>query len=114
MSRSLATPSFGPPRTPSPTGAPTLRGVAYPSQRQVDAVVYDVLLIEMVRSLRESASVARKRERELEEEMTENGLIEKTVTAATETAPATTRDSVSSVPAAKAAVDEDEEAVRVR
>ncbi|QRW05823.1 Transport protein particle (TRAPP) component [Ceratobasidium sp. AG-Ba] len=76
MSRSLANPSFGA-RTPSPSVPPTLRGLAHPNQKQVDAVVYDVLLIEMVRTLRESASVARKRERELEEEMVENGLIEK-------------------------------------
>ncbi|KAG8695411.1 Trafficking protein particle complex subunit 33 [Ceratobasidium sp. 394] len=112
MSRSLATPSFGTPRTPSPTAAPTLRSLAYPTQKQVDAVVYDVLLIEMVRTLRESASVARKRERELEEEMVENGLIEKKV--APGAAPATTRDSISSVPATKSTADEDEEAVRVR
>ncbi|QRV76925.1 Transport protein particle (TRAPP) component [Ceratobasidium sp. AG-Ba] len=111
MSRSLANPSFGA-RTPSPSVPPTLRGLAHPNQKQVDAVVYDVLLIEMVRTLRGSASVARKRERELEEEMVENGLIEKKAVPAS--APATTRDSVSSVPASKGAVDEDEEAVRAR
>lgn len=111
MSRSLATPSFGAPRTPSPALPPTLRTLAYPPQRQVDGAVYEILLIEMVRTLRESASVARKRERELEEEMVENGLVEK------KAAPpaATTRDSVSgSLPAAKSVVEEDEEAVRIR
>ncbi|KAG9123198.1 Trafficking protein particle complex subunit 33 [Ceratobasidium sp. 392] len=114
MSRSLATPSFGAPRTPSPTTAPTLRSIAYPNQKQVDAVVYDVLLVEIVRTLRESASVARKRERELKGEMAENGLIEKKVATAPEPAPITVRDSVSSVPASKGTVDENEEAVRVR
>ncbi|KAF8603187.1 transport protein particle component [Ceratobasidium sp. AG-I] len=111
MSRSLATPSFGVPRTPSPAPPPTLRTLAYPPQKQVDAAVYDVLLIEMVRTLRESASVARKRERELEEEMIENGLIERKVVPPTTAA----RDSVGgSVPAAKTVVDDDEEAVRIR
>jgi hypothetical protein len=65
----------------------------------------------MVRTLRESASVARKRERELEEEMAENGLVEKKPAPAVAAA---TRDSIGGVPAAKGVVDEAEEAVRVR
>jgi hypothetical protein len=77
----------------------------------VDGIVYDVLLIEMVRTLRESASVARKREKELEEEMIENGLFERKAPIL-ET---TTRDSVSGgLPAAKGVVDDDEEALRIR
>lgn len=111
MSRSLATPSFGVPRTPSPAPPPTLRTLAYPPQKQVDAAAYDILIIEMVRTLRESASVARKRERELEEEMIENGLIEKKAAAPMTAA----RDSTGGgLPAVKSAVEEDEEAVRVR
>lgn len=110
MSRPLTTPSYGA-RAPSPAAPLTLRALAHPNPKQVDAVAYDALLIEMVRTLRESASVARKREKELEEEMIENGLFEKkpppTATPA--------RDSVSSgPPAPKGAVDEEEEALRIR
>ncbi|KAF8707667.1 Transport protein particle (TRAPP) component, partial [Rhizoctonia solani] len=109
MSRPTGTPSWAP-RAGSPASPATLRSLAYPTPKQVDGVVYDILLIEMVRTLRDSAKVARKRETELEEEMIENGLLERKAPAAT----ASKGDSVSSIPAAKGTVDEDEEALRIR
>ncbi|KAB5593545.1 TRAPP domain-containing protein [Ceratobasidium theobromae] len=111
MSRPLATPSSGVPRASSPASGLTLRGLAYPNPKQVDGIVYDVLLIEMVRTLRESASVARKREKELEEELIENCLLERNSPALGNAA----RDSVGgSLPGAKGAADEEEEALRIR
>ncbi|CAE6492148.1 unnamed protein product [Rhizoctonia solani] len=106
---SRATPSWAP-RAGSPATPVTLRSIAYPNPKQVDGAVYDILLIEMVRTLRDSASVARRRETELEEEMIENGLLERRVPVAT----SSRGDSVSSVPTAKGVLDEDEEALRVR
>ncbi|CAE6373193.1 unnamed protein product [Rhizoctonia solani] len=109
MSRPAATPSWAP-RAGSPATPATLRSLAYPNPKQVDGAVYDILLIEMVRTLRDSASVARKRETELEEEMIENGLLERKASVA---APPK-GDSVSSIPTAKDTLDENEEALRVR
>ncbi|CUA71396.1 Trafficking protein particle complex subunit 6B [Mus musculus] [Rhizoctonia solani] len=64
----------------------------------------------MVRTLRDSASVARKRETELEEEMIENGLLERKAPVVA----SSKGDSISSIPTAKGALDENEEALRVR
>ncbi|CAE6425652.1 unnamed protein product [Rhizoctonia solani] len=109
MSRPITTPSWAP-RAGSPATPATLRSLAYPNPKQVDGAAYDIFVIEMVHTLRDSASVARKREIELEEEMIENGLLERKAPAAT----SSRGDSVSSVPAAKSLLDDDEEALRVR
>lgn len=93
-----------------------------PPQKQVDNAVMDYFMIEMVNTLRSSAAIATARAKRLEQEMIEAGLVPQP-TPAPPPLPLkkeSARDSVTSLAsksgsvAGKAALDEDEEAIRVR
>ncbi|KAG6890870.1 hypothetical protein C0992_012006 [Termitomyces sp. T32_za158] len=95
----------------------SLAALADPPVRQVDAAAMDYLLIELVNTLKESSAVATARQRKVEKEMIEAGLIPPPVP----TAPAvpkkeSPRDSVTSLnsKSGKTASVDEEEAVRVR
>lgn len=95
-----------------------LATLADPPVRQIDAAAMDYLLIELVNTLKESSAIATARQRKVEKEMIEAGLIPPPPQAA----PAvpkkeSPRDSVTSLNSKSgkiAPVDEEEEAVRVR
>ncbi|KAG6844871.1 hypothetical protein H0H87_002816 [Tephrocybe sp. NHM501043] len=97
---------------------PSLAALADPPNRQVDAAAMDYLLIELVNTLRESSAVATARQKKVEKEMAEAGLLP-TPAPAPPTVPKkeSARDSVTSLnsKSGKAVVlDEEEEAIRVR
>lgn len=95
---------------------PSLAVLADPPIRHIDGPAMDYFVIEMINTLRESAAVATARAKKIEQEMAEAGLIPPTapaVPAKKESA----RDSVTSLASRSGkalAVDEEEEAVRVR
>jgi hypothetical protein len=97
-----------------------LAALADPPTRYIDAAAMDYLLIEMVATLRESAAVATVRQKKIEQEMTEAGLLPPPLPVPTALKRETARDSVTSVisrtgsASGKAPVDEEEEPVRQR
>jgi hypothetical protein len=97
-----------------------LGALADPPTRYIDAAAMDYLLIEMVATLRESAAVATTRQKKIEQEMAEAGLLPPPVPVPTALKRETARDSMTSVvsrtgsASGKAAVDEEEEPVRQR
>ncbi|KAF9007850.1 transport protein particle component [Cyathus striatus] len=113
-------------RSNTPNGPPTLSQLADPPVHQMDTAAMDYFLIEMVNTLRESSSAALKKQKEIEKEMLEAGLIPPTVPAAKgreskdvkEDSKTTARDSTASLASKSggktAVVDEEEEALRVR
>ncbi|KAG5728802.1 Trafficking protein particle complex subunit 6B [Termitomyces sp. T112] len=96
-----------------------LAALADPPVRQIDAAAMDYFLIELVNTLRESSAVATARQKKVEKEMIEAGLIPPPA----QVAPAvpkkeTGRDSLTSLNSKSGktvpVVDEEEDAVRVR
>ncbi|KAG6828991.1 hypothetical protein H0H92_006063 [Tricholoma furcatifolium] len=99
--------------------SPSLAALADPPNRQIDAALMDYFLIELVNTLRESAAVATARQKKVEKEMVEAGLIpppSATPPAVPKKEKESARDSVTSLKSAgkATAVDEEEEAVRLR
>ena len=96
-----------------------LAALADPPTRYIDAAAMDYLLIEMVATLRESAAVATARQKKIEQEMTEAGLLPPPLPIPN-LRKETARDSVTSVvsrtgsASGKAPVDEEEEPIRQR
>ena len=96
-----------------------LAALADPPTRYIDAAAMDYLLIEMVATLRESAAVATARQKKIEQEMTEAGLLPPPLPIPT-LRKETARDSVTSVvsrtgsASGKVPVDEEEEPIRQR
>jgi hypothetical protein len=98
--------------------APSLAALADPANRQIDAAAMDYFLIEMVNTLRASSAVATARNRKLESEMIEAGLLPAPAPAP----PAkkeTARDSTTSLNLRQGAkpatpAEEEEEALRSR
>ncbi|KAG5337571.1 hypothetical protein C0989_009333, partial [Termitomyces sp. Mn162] len=112
---SLQVPSI----TTSSLVPPNLAALADPPVRQIDAAAMDYFLIELVNTLRESSAVATARQKKVEKEMIEAGLIPPPA----QVAPAvpkkeTGRDSLTSLNSKSGktvpVVDEEEDAVRVR
>lgn len=97
-----------------------LAALADPPTRYVDAAAMDYLLIEMVAALRESATVATSRQKKIEQEMIEAGLLPPPMPVQTALKKETARDSVTSVvsrtgsASGKAPAEEEEESVRQR
>lgn len=97
---------------------PSLVALADPPVRQIDGAVMDYFLIELVNTLRDSAAVATRRAKKIEQEMTEAGLIPPppppphTLPPKKESA----HDSVTSLTrgSGKSPLDDEEEAVRAR
>lgn len=98
----------------------TLAALADPPTRYIDTAAMDYLLIEMVATLRESAAVATARQKKIEREMVEAGLLPPPAPVPTALKKETARDSVTSVASrtgsasGKAPLDEEEEPVRQR
>lgn len=97
--------------------SPSLSALADPPNREIDSAVMDYLLIEMVRTLRESAAVATARRKAVEQEMINAGLIPPP-TQAQHVKKESARDSTTSLSSIRAtpksAVDEEEEPLRTR
>ncbi|KAG6873266.1 hypothetical protein C0995_001040 [Termitomyces sp. Mi166 len=98
--------------------SPNLAALADPPIRQIDATVMDYFLIELVNTLKESSAVATARQKKVEKEMIEAGLIPPPAqTASSVPKKESARDSVTSLNSKSgktAPVDEEEEAVRMR
>jgi hypothetical protein len=100
----------------------SLLALADPPQRHIDSAAMDYFLIEMVNTLKTSSAVATTREKKLEQEMIEAGLVPPpaAIPPPLPLKKESARDSVTSLASksgsatGKAALDEDEEAVRVR
>lgn len=102
---------------------PTLAALADPPNRNIDGAVMDYFLIEAVNALRASSAVATARARKIEKEMVDAGLLPPPApTPAPPVKKETPRDSLTSLGSrsgsvsggAGKAMDEEEEAVRVR
>ena len=104
-----------------PAASLSLATLADPPIKQMDTAAMDYFLIEMVATLRESAAVATARQKKIEQEMLENGLIPPPAPVPmTLKKDSSARDSVTSLvsrsgsAAGKGSLDDDEEPVRQR
>ena len=101
----------------SSSSIPGLATLADPPSRQIDAAAMDYFVIEMVGALRASSAVAAARAKKLEQDMIEAGLMP-APSHVPPTLKDTHRDSVGSTTSkasgGKAALDDQEEAVRSR
>ncbi|KAG6848246.1 hypothetical protein H0H93_001972 [Arthromyces matolae] len=98
---------------------PSLAALGDPPIRQIDAAVMDYFLIELVTTLKDSSAVATARQKKIEKEMIEAGLLPPPSAPAAPAVPKkeSARDSVTSLNSKSGksvVVDEEEEAVRVR
>jgi len=98
---------------------PSLAVLADPPIRHIDGPAMDYFVIEMVNALRESAAVATARAKKIENEMAEAGLIPpaSSLPPAVPAKKESARDSVTSLASRSGksqAVDEEEEAIRIR
>jgi hypothetical protein len=107
------------PGAPSGSLIPSsLAALADPPIRQIDAAVMDYFLIELVNTLRDSAAVATRRAKKIEQDMVEAGLIPPPAPPSLNLPPKkeSARDSVTSLTrgSGKSSLDDEEEAVRSR